>query len=235
MIRTPVHHLAFMFLISQRHKEGTLLKDTQIYNSVGMRYWILLGQTVALLLVGILVLGGCSSASKTAEPDMQPSQIASSGTGPNVIELSDSRLQDALREGDIPPEDRDELPWLPQRAPLGMNFSETRELQTIYFEFDKYSLTAQTREALQRNAEWLKQHAEVVVQIEGHCDERGTLEYNQVLGENRAVSTKKYLVSLGVNPDRIYTISYGETQPADPGHDEDAWAKNRRAVFKIGQ
>jgi peptidoglycan-associated lipoprotein len=116
-----------------------------------------------------------------------------------------------------------------------MQFSETSDLKTVYFEFDKYSLTTQGRDILQRNAEWIKQHPDVSVQIEGHCDERGTLEYNEVLGENRAVNTKKYLISLGVAPDRIYTISYGETLPADAGHSEDAWAKNRRAVFKIGR
>lgn len=190
---------------------------------------------LVVLLAGFLALSGCSRTTQTAQPDMMPSQIAASGTDPTVIDLSDSRLEDALREGDIPAENRDDLPWLPKRPPLGMQFSESSELQTIYFEFDKYSLTTQTRERLQRNAEWLKQHPEVSVQIEGHCDERGTLEYNQVLGENRAVNTKKYLISLGINPDRLYTISYGETLPADPGHTEDAWAKNRRAVFKIGR
>ena len=188
-----------------------------------------------LLTMAILMLIGCSASNQTAQTDMPPSQIATSGSEPTVIDLSDSRLEDALREGDIPPENREDLPWLPKRPPLGMQFSETQELQTVYFEFDKYSLTTQARETLQRNAEWLKQHPEISIQIEGHCDERGTLEYNQVLGENRAVSTKKYLISLGVNPDRIYTISYGETQPADPGHDENAWAKNRRAVFKVGR
>jgi peptidoglycan-associated lipoprotein len=188
-----------------------------------------------LLMMAALMLIGCSASNQTAQTDMPPSQIATSGSEPTVIDLSDSRLEDALREGDIPPENREDLPWLPKRPPLGMQFSETQELQTVYFEFDKYSLTTQARETLQRNAEWLKQHPEISIQIEGHCDERGTLEYNQVLGENRAVSTKKYLISLGVNPDRIYTISYGETQPADPGHDENAWAKNRRAVFKVGR
>jgi peptidoglycan-associated lipoprotein len=152
-----------------------------------------------------------------------------------VIKLPDSPLQDLLKEGDIAEENRDDLPWLPKRPPLGMQFEETRDLQIIYFEFDKYSLTDQARDTLHRNAEWLKQNPNVSVQIEGHCDERGTLEYNQVLGENRAVSTKKYLVSLGIDPDRLYTISYGETQPADSGHSEDAWAKNRRAVFKVAR
>jgi len=164
---------------------------------------------------------------------MRPSQVQ---TEPTVIELSDeSKLADALKEGDIPEEDRGNLPWLPKRPPLGTRFEETAELQTVYFEFDKYSLTSQTRNVLASNAEWLRNHPDVAVQIEGHCDERGTLEYNQVLGENRAISTKKYLVTLGIDPDRLYTISYGETMATDSRHNEEAWAKNRRAQFKIAR
>jgi peptidoglycan-associated lipoprotein len=75
----------------------------------------------------------------------------------------------------------------------------------------------------------LKKYSNVKIQIEGHCDERGTVEYNLALGERRANSTKKYLTSLGISPDRISTISYGKERPADPGHNEEAWAKNRRA------
>ncbi len=211
------------------------MKYTFNHINLTMRNQMSMVRGSLFMLAGLLVLAGCSASNKTAQPDMQPSQIAVSGAEPTVIDLSDSRLEDALREGDIPAESRDDLPWLPKRPPLGMEFSETSDLQTVYFEFDKYSLTTQTREVLQRNAEWLKQHPNISVQIEGHCDERGTLEYNQVLGENRAVNTKKYLMSLGVNPDRIYTISYGETQLVNAGHTEDAWAENRRAVFKIGQ
>ena len=189
-----------------------------------------------LVVMVIVVLGGvgCSSQPKTVQ---SAPQIPSVQTAPpQNIELADeSKLANAMKEGDIPEEDRNKLPWLPKRPPLGMQFAETSELQTVYFEFDKYSLTSQTKEALNRNAEWLKNHADVSVQIEGHCDERGTLEYNQVLGENRAMSTKKYLVSLGIVPDRLYTISYGKAKPVDPGHTEEAWAKNRRAEFKIGR
>ena len=82
---------------------------------------------------------------------------------------------------------------------------------------------------LKENAELLKKYPKVKIQIEGHCDERGTNEYNLALGERRANSTKNYLVSLGISPDRISTISYGEEKPLDPGHNEEAWAKNRRA------
>jgi peptidoglycan-associated lipoprotein len=184
----------------------------------------------------LLVLGatGCAQKKSTQAEIVPP--MPSIRTEPTVIELSDqSKLADALKEGDIPEEDRGSLPWLPKRPPVGMQFENAPELMTIYFEFDKYSLTAQARKTLDENAVWLKNHPEVSVRIEGHCDERGTLEYNQVLGENRAISTKKYLVALGIDPDRLYTISYGETMPVDPGHNEEAWAKNRRAEFKIGR
>jgi peptidoglycan-associated lipoprotein len=82
---------------------------------------------------------------------------------------------------------------------------------------------------LRENAALLKKYPNVKVQIEGHCDERGTIEYNLALGERRATSTKNYLVSLGISSDRISTITFGKEKPLDPGHHEEAWAKNRRA------
>jgi peptidoglycan-associated lipoprotein len=185
-----------------------------------------------LVVIAVLILNiSCASQRKSVQSERPPVQ-----TEPTVIELPDeSKLTDILKEGDIAEEDRSQLSWLPNRPPLGMRFEDAPELQTVYFEFDKYSLTAQARESLTRNAEWLRNHPGVSVQIEGHCDERGTLEYNEVLGENRAISTKKYLVTLGIDPDRLYTISYGETMPIDSGHNEEAWAKNRRAQFKVAR
>jgi peptidoglycan-associated lipoprotein len=88
-------------------------------------------------------------------------------------------------------------------------------------------------EILKENAALLHKYPKVKIQIEGHCDERGTNEYNLALGERRANSTRNYLISLGISPDRISTISYGEERPLDPGHNEEAWAKNRRAHFVI--
>lgn len=184
--------------------------------------------TVLLVLISIV---GCAPKQSTTQSTIPPA-IESQ---PTVIELDSSRVNNILQDGDIPEEGLGELSWLPQRPPVGMTFQKNPALQTVYFEFDKFSLTRQTREALDANAEWLRVNSGAFIQIEGHCDERGTLDYNQVLGENRAVSAKKYLVSLGINPDRIFTISYGETTPADAGHNEDAWAKNRRAEFKVGQ
>ena len=107
------------------------------------------------------------------------------------------------------------------------------QLGDIHFDFDKSDIRADSREILQKNADWLQNNPDIKIQIEGHCDERGTAEYNLALGERRAMSTKKYLISLGMSADRIYTISYGEELPIDPNHSEDAWSKNRRAHFLV--
>ncbi len=110
---------------------------------------------------------------------------------------------------------------------------ESSLLKMIHFDFDKYDIRPQDAEILKQNAEVLKRFPMVKIQIEGHCDERGTEEYNLALGERRANSAKRYLISLGISADRITTISYGEERPLDPAHNEEAWAKNRRAEFVI--
>ena len=104
---------------------------------------------------------------------------------------------------------------------------------TVYFAFDKYDLSSDAQATLRRQAEWLNTYGNVSVTVEGHCDERGTREYNLALGERRATSVKNYLVALGVNASRIQTISYGKERPAVLGSNEEAWAKNRRAATVI--
>ncbi len=106
-------------------------------------------------------------------------------------------------------------------------------LQTVYFDFDSYVLSAEARDILKKNAEWMLQNATVKVQIQGNCDERGSAEYNLALGENRAKSAVKYLETLGIPSSRLSYISYGKEKPADPGHDDAAWAKNRRDDFAL--
>ena len=106
---------------------------------------------------------------------------------------------------------------------------ESNLLRDIHFEFDKYDIRPGDAGVLNENAALLSKYPNVKIQIEGHCDERGTIEYNLALGERRANNTKKYLISLGISPDRISTISYGKEKPLDLGHNEEAWAKNRRA------
>lgn len=106
-------------------------------------------------------------------------------------------------------------------------------LEMIHFDFDRYFIREDAKPALEANAVWLKKYQAIVVLIEGHCDERGTEEYNLALGEKRAKSTLDYLASLGIAAERIKIISYGKSQPLDPGHNEDAWQQNRRAQFKV--
>ncbi len=110
---------------------------------------------------------------------------------------------------------------------------ESKLLKDIHFDFDKYDIRRVDEEILKENAVFLKKNPKMKIQIEGHCDERGTVEYNLALGERRANNTKKYLVFLGIASDRISTISYGKERPLDKGHNEEAWAKNRRAHIVV--
>jgi peptidoglycan-associated lipoprotein len=110
---------------------------------------------------------------------------------------------------------------------------ESKLLKDIYFDYDKYEIRREDEGILKENAAFLKKNPKMKIQIEGHCDERGTAEYNLALGERRANSTKRYLVSLGITSDRISTISYGEERPLDPRNNEEAWAKNRRAHIVV--
>ncbi|MCH7690613.1 MAG: peptidoglycan-associated lipoprotein Pal [candidate division Zixibacteria bacterium] len=107
------------------------------------------------------------------------------------------------------------------------------QFATVYFDFDKSNLRADSKSGLDSNYDLLMQFPDVMVKIEGHCDERGTVEYNLSLGEKRATSCMDYLVGLGIDASRISTISYGKEKPVDAGHSEAAWDKNRRCEFKI--
>ncbi|MBW2091739.1 MAG: peptidoglycan-associated lipoprotein Pal [Deltaproteobacteria bacterium] len=105
--------------------------------------------------------------------------------------------------------------------------------QHVHFDFDKYDIKPNAEVVLKAKADYLKKHPKIFIEIQGHCDERGTLDYNLALGDRRANAAAKYLISLGISKDRIETISYGEERPLNPGHNEDAWAENRRAQFVI--
>ncbi len=106
-------------------------------------------------------------------------------------------------------------------------------LKTVYFGFDSSNLEGDTKDAVKANADYLKANANVDVQVEGHCDERGGRQYNLALGERRAKAVRDYLVALGVESKRISTISYGNERPKAEGNDESAWSQNRRANFVV--
>ena len=128
-----------------------------------------------------------------------------------------------------PTETPKETPPAPSQAP-GVSASD---FQPVFFDFDSYTLRTDGRSALDANAHLLRDNADTKIVIEGHCDERGTVEYNQALGERRAQAARDYLVQAGISDSRIRTVSYGKERPFDPGHDEAAWAKNRRAHFVL--
>ena len=106
-----------------------------------------------------------------------------------------------------------------------------KQLQPVFFDYNKYDIRDDQVSSLQTNARVLKQNSTVSVLVEGHCDERGTEQYNLSLGDRRAQALREYLVNLGIDSQRVHPISFGEAQPAVPGHDESAWSKNRRGEF----
>ena len=115
-------------------------------------------------------------------------------------------------------------------------FQSAREMfenEDILFEFDSASLSVEAQEVLRAKAAWLRENPRARITIEGHCDERGTNEYNLALGDKRAEIVKDYLVNVGIDASRLTTISYGEERPVNSGHDEESWAKNRRAHFVV--
>jgi len=117
--------------------------------------------------------------------------------------------------------------------PVPKDFAAVADLVDVFFDFDKYDIRPADAKTLDANAGWLKSNPNHLVLIEGHCDERGTNEYNLALGERRAKSTMNYLVSQGVQANRITIISYGEERPQCTEHTEACWAKNRRAHFLV--
>ena len=140
-----------------------------------------------------------------------------------------------------PPEPVNELPIVPpepvrDEAIASASLDDLNRnslLKPVMFEYDSSDLSGTAQKTLEENASVLKKYSTWAVTIEGHCDERGTAEYNLALGERRAVAARAYLVSLGISADRLRTVSYGKEFPFDPGHDEGAWSKNRRAHFVI--
>jgi peptidoglycan-associated lipoprotein len=191
---------------------------------------------VMCISVLLVTMGGC------AKKAVKKAEIT--GEEPPVVEqpvpLEDQTAKEqaareqALREQALREQALREQALKEQAAKeRAVTAKEEAKLEDIHFDFDKFNLTLEARNVLGRHADWLAKHEDYNLVIEGHCDERGTTEYNLALGERRAASAAKYLADLGIGKARIETISYGEERPLDPGHNEDAWAKNRRDHFIV--
>jgi peptidoglycan-associated lipoprotein len=183
---------------------------------------------VVLMLVSALVATSCNRR-KPVIPQPAPGPGATTQPPPvtNAPPPPPQRVDDALP---IPPQPLSE-DAVANRSLDDLN--RDSPLKPVYFGLDSADLDDAGRMAASANAEVLKRYSTWVVTIEGHCDERGTAEYNLALGERRAVVVKTYLTSLGISPDRVRTVSYGKEFPFNPGHTEDAWAQNRRGHFVI--
>jgi peptidoglycan-associated lipoprotein len=145
--------------------------------------------------------------------------------------VSETTVEEVL--SDIPETGQNIEAYEESTEPLKNEALTSVGLERVYFEFDQFVLTEKARGVLAANAEFLQAVPTLKVSIEGHCDSRGSDEYNLALGEHRSQVVKKYLVSLGISPERMETVSYGEEMPIDRGASEMAWAANRRAEFKV--
>jgi len=157
-------------------------------------------------------------------------------TGPSEEELAQMRA-DSIRQAQAAEEARQRAEEARRRAEQARQaaIQRARDVlqQRVFFDYDKSDITPQARQILQRKAEILRASPQVQLRLAGHADERGSNEYNMALGSRRAESVKNFFVSFGLNGDRFSTVSYGEERPLVNGHNEDAWAQNRRVEFEI--
>jgi peptidoglycan-associated lipoprotein len=190
--------------------------------------------TVVVLASGLLF--GCAKPPASMVTTPPPPTGTSSTTGPTGVSSATGRPEST------PPMWRSEAtPLTPDQRggatgsarPAPSEFVGVRDLVDIYFDFDKYAIRPRDAEVLQANARWLRANKDALVLIEGHCDERGTEEYNLALGDRRARAAVDYLVAQGIAPARLVTISYGKAKPQCTDRHEACWAKNRRAHFLV--
>jgi peptidoglycan-associated lipoprotein len=181
---------------------------------------------VLITMIGFaLVVSGCAKKVVVKEEAQMAQEAAVEKETVPEVKLPETKSDNALQEQ----MEREKA----AAAAAAKAAKEASEFVDIYFDFDRSDLRPEARETLNLHAAWLKEHPDYLVRIEGNCDERGTVEYNMALGEKRAASAMTYLANLGVANCRITTISYGKERPLDAGHNEEAWAKNRRDHFVV--
>jgi len=182
---------------------------------------------LVLVLLLTVVVAACKGKAKPPVARPMPPPMSDPGANPPIPPPG-------------PPQPVNEpipVPPMPVEDTIGTksldDLNRDSPLRPLFFELDSSDVSGEGQQVLQANAAVLKKYPTMQITIEGHCDERGTAEYNLALGERRALAAKNYLVSLGVGADKVKTVSYGKEFPFDPGHDEAAWLKNRRAHFVI--
>jgi len=180
--------------------------------------------SMAAIVVAALLAGACSKKQPPVARPMPPPGAGSGGAAPPAPP------EPVGEPVPVPPEP------VSEDAISGKSLDDLNRdspLQPVFFSLDQSTFSPEGQQTLQNNAQILKKYPSWQITIEGHADERGTPEYNLALGERRAIAARDYIVSLGVPADRVRIVSYGKEFPFDPGHDEGAWSKNRRAHFVI--
>ena len=180
-----------------------------------------------LFMAGITLIGGACAPSATGKPDASASAAGARSAG-------DQKAGEGQR-GKTGESDTDKSSLKQLQEGKSTATPASSPLKDVFFEFDRYDLTSDARATLRANADWLKSNSSTRVEIEGHCDERGTNEYNLALGAKRAQAAREFLSSLGIQGDRLSTISYGEEIPVCKETSESCWRQNRRARFVIVQ
>jgi peptidoglycan-associated lipoprotein len=183
---------------------------------------------VAAVLAMTLLVVMAAACAKKQPPVARPTPVPPPGT--STASRPPAPPEPVAEPTVVPPEPLKDDP-VGSRSLDDLN--RDSPLKPAFFALDSAEIAADAQAALNANADVLKRYPSWTVTIEGHCDERGTAEYNLALGERRAVAARAYLVSLGLSADRLRTVSYGKEFPFDPGHAEEAWSKNRRAHFVI--
>jgi peptidoglycan-associated lipoprotein len=182
------------------------------------------GTLVLLFFISSLSFISCSTKKiKSEEPATKPPAVKQDQTDKSRQQAGSK--DQALKEKALSEEEARRLKEAAEKARF--------ESEDIYFDFDQYLLSDSAKENLNKKAQWLKQFPAAKALIEGHCDERGSAEYNMALGQKRADAALQYLVSLGISANRLATVSYGKEKPIDPRSTEEAWARNRRAHFVL--
>ena len=181
---------------------------------------------LALTLVAAMLVSASCKKKPPEPPAQEPAAPAEQPASPSLPQetVTEAPVKPAPEPGESA-EDLDEV--------MRRQNSTRSILRTVYFDFDSSQIRDDQVAILQENAAWLRNHPQYKVVVEGHCDERDTIEYNFALGDRRARSILQYLSDLGIPKGNLRTISYGEERPADPGHDEEAYARNRRVEFTL--
>jgi peptidoglycan-associated lipoprotein len=182
-----------------------------------------------LVVAALLVSFTAAACKKSTQPVAKPMP-------PPNLGASTATTAPPPPEPPVPVEEPVAVPSMPEDAVASRSLDELNRdspLKPVFYELDSADLSQPAQQTLQENANVLKKYGTWQITIEGHCDERGTAEYNLALGERRAITARDYLVSLGIPAARVKTVSYGKEFPFDPGHNDAAWSKNRRAHFVI--